>query len=796
MATILSGNTTFNNLSVTTPLKTLRFTAGSTQVVTGTLTMTGSLGNLITLESTSAGNAWTFSPSSSQSVDYVSVRDSDIGSATGVTITANLSTNVSGNDTDDGGDGDGAWFFASVTTHTWDGSSSTDWNTPANWDSNVVPSVGHDIVIPDVTNDPILPAGGVTVGDLTIQTGGLLTTNGEALTINGDLSLGGTLSAGASTITVIGDWTVDPAGVFAAGTSTVVFSGSLAQTLESGGDSFANLTVDKGAGTVTAATDRVAVSGALTVAAGTLDTAANAIALTCGSLAVSGTLSSGTGPVTVNGNAGGSGSWTISGTNGVTAASVAGAFSVSNLTLASGDLVMAGNATFTGVTAAAGSTVRFAGSSAQAVVPNGQSFGIVDVTNTDAVSGVTLSGVATFASLTVGASSIFGLDGSSATTVLNIASGGSVANSGVFRIVDSTNAVRLRASSGTFSFTGTDIDYNGHTIHLGGLSSYAPAVSLGAGEGIVLDGTCAFASSITLNGNASTSFIVGASSLTAGNIDVQFGTLSLDDGAAVSCAALSSTATDGTIANPISGATAITASGSVSIAGPFSNASVNTLTTNADATSLSASVSLGNLAIDPGAGNTVTLSAGLTLSGSLTVATGIFDALTNNASVSCASLSVLGTLRSGTGAVTVTGNAAGTGAWEITGTNGDIGADIGGNFSVSSLTLTSGDLAIAGDATFASLSAAAASTVVFDGAAVQNLIPAAQTFGNVEVSNTAAALTMTGTATFASLSVADSAVFALDGTSAPATLNIASGGSVATNSSGTFRVTDSTTSSL
>ncbi|PJE40783.1 MAG: hypothetical protein CUR32_10350 [Flavobacterium sp.] len=39
---------------------------------------------------------------------------------------------------------------------TWNGSNSTDWNNPANWTPNGVPSAAHCVVIPNVTNDPII----------------------------------------------------------------------------------------------------------------------------------------------------------------------------------------------------------------------------------------------------------------------------------------------------------------------------------------------------------------------------------------------------------------------------------------------------------------------------------------------------------------------------------------------------------------------------------------------------------------------------------------------------------------
>ncbi len=62
-------------------------------------------------------------------------------------------------------------------TATWDGSSSTDWNTAANWSTNSVPTSSNDVIIPDVTNDPIITSSSDVCQNLTIQSGGILTSN-------------------------------------------------------------------------------------------------------------------------------------------------------------------------------------------------------------------------------------------------------------------------------------------------------------------------------------------------------------------------------------------------------------------------------------------------------------------------------------------------------------------------------------------------------------------------------------------------------------------------------------------
>jgi hypothetical protein len=78
----------------------------------------------------------------------------------------------------------------------WDGSTSSDWSTAANWSPEEVPGESVSVLIPDVTNDPVItnsvesPA---EVRDLVINSGGLLTINPvKALTVHRSLTNNGT----------------------------------------------------------------------------------------------------------------------------------------------------------------------------------------------------------------------------------------------------------------------------------------------------------------------------------------------------------------------------------------------------------------------------------------------------------------------------------------------------------------------------------------------------------------------------------------------------------------------------
>jgi hypothetical protein len=90
--------------------------------------------------------------------------------------------------------------FLSWEILTWDGSTSTDWNTVANWSRDAVPTATDDILIPDVDNDPVISSTGTaSCDDLTISNGATLTIQSDAsgvgsLITNGTLTNNGTVN--------------------------------------------------------------------------------------------------------------------------------------------------------------------------------------------------------------------------------------------------------------------------------------------------------------------------------------------------------------------------------------------------------------------------------------------------------------------------------------------------------------------------------------------------------------------------------------------------------------------------
>jgi len=81
----------------------------------------------------------------------------------------------------------------------WAGSVSSEWEDANNWSTFVVPQIGTDVVIPVTSNDPVINSG-VTIHNLTIESGASLSINPESsLTVNGML----TNNAGESGLVIV-----------------------------------------------------------------------------------------------------------------------------------------------------------------------------------------------------------------------------------------------------------------------------------------------------------------------------------------------------------------------------------------------------------------------------------------------------------------------------------------------------------------------------------------------------------------------------------------------------------------
>lgn len=107
----------------------------------------------------------------------------------------------------------------------WLGSTSSDWNTPSNWSSNLVPTATDDVVIPNPTNYPPKVTGSVQAKDIIINTGSSL----ELLS--------------TATLNLFGNF-INSGNFLAQSGSVFVVKGSANQSISDVG-SLSNLTIDK-----------------------------------------------------------------------------------------------------------------------------------------------------------------------------------------------------------------------------------------------------------------------------------------------------------------------------------------------------------------------------------------------------------------------------------------------------------------------------------------------------------------------------------------------------------------------
>lgn len=80
----------------------------------------------------------------------------------------------------------GNFTISVTTTGGWSGLTSTDWGVASNWCSGLVPGVGTNVTIPDVTNDPVMLTAG-NCNNLTLLPGGTITIAPNNLTVNGNV---------------------------------------------------------------------------------------------------------------------------------------------------------------------------------------------------------------------------------------------------------------------------------------------------------------------------------------------------------------------------------------------------------------------------------------------------------------------------------------------------------------------------------------------------------------------------------------------------------------------------------
>ena len=124
-------------------------------------------------------------------------------------------------------------------TNTWDGSSSNNWNTAANWSLNLVPTSAHDVVI--INGATITVNTAAVCASLSINTGSSATSitmsSPNSLTISGTLVMGNGTDGSSLRTVAVGSGTLS--------------CGSLTMGNPSSGNNGATLTISTGTATVT-----------------------------------------------------------------------------------------------------------------------------------------------------------------------------------------------------------------------------------------------------------------------------------------------------------------------------------------------------------------------------------------------------------------------------------------------------------------------------------------------------------------------------------------------------------------
>lgn len=207
-ALTISGSNTFETISNSGSPRTIKFTSGTTQTLTGTgLSITGTAGNLITLSGTSTSTWTLFKPSGSVSVSYASISNSTVTG--GATWNAPNSTN---------GGGNVGWVFRTLYwvggTATWDSTAGTKWSTTSGGaGGESAPTDGDNVIFNGSS------------GSVTVTIGAGSTAICRSLTATGFI---GTLNAASQTLTTYGNITFGTGMTITGTTSSRLYCASTA----------------------------------------------------------------------------------------------------------------------------------------------------------------------------------------------------------------------------------------------------------------------------------------------------------------------------------------------------------------------------------------------------------------------------------------------------------------------------------------------------------------------------------------------------------------------------------------
>lgn len=160
------------------------------QNAAGTIATVAPNRNSLDTNWTTTNEAWRFTPNGTSITDFTWYEGPDntgtvLGTTTTITVSPAATTTYTAEAIYTYCNGDTASVTANTTitvgqSKIWDGSTDTNWNIPANWTPAGVPALTDCVIIPNVTNDPIISGTNFeALGlNLIIQNNGFLTLNG------------------------------------------------------------------------------------------------------------------------------------------------------------------------------------------------------------------------------------------------------------------------------------------------------------------------------------------------------------------------------------------------------------------------------------------------------------------------------------------------------------------------------------------------------------------------------------------------------------------------------------------
>ncbi|MCX7986961.1 MAG: hypothetical protein N2662_08485 [Bacteroidales bacterium] len=162
--------------------------------------------------------------------------------------------------------------WVNKNTYYWTGAINTNWFLGGNWSSGLIPDSSKFVIIPNVTNKPLVSAGTARARKVTIQTGSSLTV-ADTIRIEQELLYyGNVIATGPNPKIYVGDNWTSMGGSFTAGNSTVILTApSGTKDIKQGASAFNNLIIRGGSATQYKLNSNTTLTGSLTISKGNLN---------------------------------------------------------------------------------------------------------------------------------------------------------------------------------------------------------------------------------------------------------------------------------------------------------------------------------------------------------------------------------------------------------------------------------------------------------------------------------------------------------------------------------------------